>query len=88
MKTVDAIEAAARPGAAFSNGTEFEIWSSRWCAGCRNDADQDSGGCPILLVALLGEVTPAEWEKHRPTERGAALGGRYRCTEFTSLEGP
>lgn len=71
--------AAARPGAPFSNGTEGEAWMDQWCNHCLHDQapPEDSGGCPLLLVALLGN-TPAEWVPDRPL----SLGHQYRCTAY------
>ena len=70
----DAVARAAdRP--AFSNGTEWDCWSDRWCDRCRND--QTDEGCLLVLVAMLGQ-TPAEWVEDVPM----SLGSQYRCTKF------
>lgn len=79
MRTYEEAEAAARPGSPFSNSTEHEIWSARWCDRCANDtpAMVDRGeGCPLVLIALLGK-TPAEW-----TRKGLSS---YRCAEFVDV---
>lgn len=55
----------SRPGPAFSNGTEWEIWSYNWCDRCLVDAPFRNGisnmGCPLILTAMLGDEIPAEW---------------------------
>jgi hypothetical protein len=68
---VDAIRARAREGRAFGNGTEGEIWSSRWCETCTHDDDDLAVYCPVLGVALIEPVTPAEW-----------TGDPYECSEY------
>lgn len=83
MRDYDAIEATARPGSAFSNGTEWDCWSSDWCNQCVHDQDIDSGGCPIVLLAMQGEKTPAEWVPGPTDEEGrVSLTDRYGCLEF------
>lgn len=70
---LDSPEPEAVP--AFSNASEFDVWSDRWCATCVRDGDVDAGeGCPLLLVAFCGE-TPPEW---RPTGMGD-----YVCVAWT-----
>ena len=82
MKSFEEYEATARDGQAFSNSTEWEIWSFNVCGGggnperaCVNDADGDdpSGGCPLITLSVLGK-RPAEW---------IGSHSRYRCTEKT-----
>lgn len=64
-----------RDGPAFSNGTEFDVWMSAHCADCLNDQRIDeTGGCPLILVAWDGRI-PIEWEEDRPL----TLGRQYRC---------
>lgn len=55
----------------FSNGYEYDCWSSIWCQECIHEK-----ACPLLLV-ILHERTPASWEDREPL----ALN-RYTCTEF------
>lgn len=80
MRSYDDIEASARDGSPFSNGTMGEIWMDRWCYRCKVDApfqrDEATEGCPLLLVALIGK-TPAEWVELDPD----AIQD-YHCTEF------
>lgn len=76
---------AARDGAAFSNGEEWRAWSADWCAKCLRDRPFRSGlphqsGCPLILMAMAEEVTPAQWVPNRP----GSLGHQYRCTEFVA----
>lgn len=74
-----------RPGSAFSNSTEYEIWSSSWCDRCTKDADFQAGktniGCELLLAALCGDETPIAWMTTEP-----GCHDRYRCIEFRSNE--
>jgi len=49
------VSAWDEPTPAFSNGTDFEIWSSRWCFECARDVNED---CPIVGLALSHEPTP------------------------------
>lgn len=82
MKSYEEYEKTAKPGAPFSCGTEWEIWSYNVCMGgnhplhrrCVNDDGADEGnGCPLILLSMIGK-TPAEW---------IGPDGRYRCTEKT-----
>jgi hypothetical protein len=86
MRTPDEIEASARDGAPFSNGTEGYAWQSQWCDRCLVDAPFRNGlkgatGCPLLLIALGGK-TPAEWIEQPWGEHGPSLYDRYHCVEF------
>ena len=91
MRTFEEALAAARPGRAFSNGTEGHAWTANWCDECMHDrsARADTGpGCPLLCVALLHEVTPAEWIEQPADELGRrSLGDRYHCIEFRKDDG-
>lgn len=62
-----------RPGWAFSNGFEYDSWSSIWCEECAYQAT-----CPLLTLILL-EMVPAAWEDRNP----GALN-RYVCHEYQS----
>ena len=66
---------------AFANGTEFEIWSSKWCEHCAHDhaAHVDEfGGCDLVLQSLIGEH-PVEWvPPHDSTPT------KYVCQRFTA----
>lgn len=62
----------------FSNGTEGDAWTSRWCSRCVKD-DGDTVFCELLTTALLGQ-TPAEWVPDQPLR----LGYQYTCTDFES----
>ena len=79
MLDYDKALSTARPGRAFSNGTEWEIWSGRWCDDCANDINED---CPLIALAMFGEVTPAEWVEIEPLSRER----RYECIEFIPRE--
>jgi hypothetical protein len=69
-----AAEALDKP--AFSNGSEHDAWSARWCDRCRHYDD-----CPLLLV-MLDEQTPAQWVQDVP----GSLGRQYRCTQFSPAD--
>jgi hypothetical protein len=72
-------QAADRP--AFSNGTEGYAWMANWCDRCVHEADPDTnGGCPLLLVSMLGK-TPAQWTE---VDR-RSLGSQYTCSEFEAV---
>jgi hypothetical protein len=89
MRTETEIDADARPGSPFSNGTEGYAWMGTWCDECVNNDEETELWCPILSVALLGK-TPSEWIeqpwgqiKGRPEgETAPSLTDRYHCTEF------
>jgi len=84
----DDIAKRARPGSAFSNGTEGYDWQANWCDRCLRDAPFRNGlkgatGCPILLVALTGNKTPAEWMEQPRDEHGRySIADQYHCIEF------
>jgi hypothetical protein len=70
-----------RPGPAFSNGTEFDIWSATWCDTCLADRPFRNGisewGCRLIEVATF-EGIPDEWlDTGHP--------GDYRCTAYKPL---
>lgn len=77
-----------RPGPAFSNGTEYEMWQANWCDRCTHDAAYQSGksseGCPLLLTALLGDI-PGEWME-QPPERYPS--DAYHCINFRRPDDP
>lgn len=81
-------DAPSRPGAAFSNGFEHEHWDERWCACCAHDNQFRLGttdeGCPLLVIAILGDETPEAWVSDQPNK----LGFFYRCTNFTEIKEP
>jgi hypothetical protein len=84
MRTEAEIIASARPGRAFSNMTQFEIWASnRGCwDDCAHEDAETEKWCPISGVALLHDLTPAEWPPEQVvTERGSyeVIGD---CTEY------
>ena len=66
---------------AFSNGTEWEIWSANWCDVCKVDEparerEDFENGCPLILDILTGSV-PAEFMEQPPES-----GDRYHCINF------
>lgn len=72
---------------AFSNGTEWQCWSSRWCHTCRHDsmgqtADVPEVFCEIVTTAMIGGVTPDEWVEVNPN----SLYDRYTCSEYEPRE--
>lgn len=67
-----------------SNGTEGEIFSERWCAGCRRDAAfraDEGDSCPIICNAMAFDTGhpdyPAAWQ-YGPD-------GQPICAEFDDL---
>jgi hypothetical protein len=85
--------ARARPGPAFSNGTEWECWSAGWCDRCARDAPFRNGiserGCPLILIAVADELIPAEWMEPEPSPSGRPYLGpkAYTCIEFRAPGG-
>lgn len=83
MDDFDTAFASARDSSAFSNGTDWEIWSYNNCETCAHDAETRTGdaplgaGCPLILVAYMGR-TPREWipgeDKH--------CGDKYACVMY------
>jgi hypothetical protein len=59
MADIDDIIARSRPGPAFSNSTEYEMWEVNWCGRCLRDAPfrrMNKGyGCPIHDRVRRGE---------------------------------
>jgi hypothetical protein len=54
---------------------------ANWCDRCVHEADPDTnGGCPLLLVSMLGK-TPAQWTE---VDR-RSLGSQYTCSEFEAV---
>ena len=74
MPDYETASAGARDKPAFSNGSEWDAWAARWCDRCKHYDD-----CPLLLVAMADEQTPAQWVEDAP----GSLGSQYRCTEFS-----
>jgi hypothetical protein len=95
MRTDEQIDADAREGSPFSNGTEGFAWMGNWCDECVHNDEETELWCPILSVALLGK-TPKEWVEQpweqvvgRPAgELAPVLGGTYECTEFQQRRDP
>jgi hypothetical protein len=84
MRTEAEIAADARPGRAFSNGTEFDIWADRYCYECVHDnpnADPEVF-CPILGFSLLNDATPREWVPGTVTTKYGSYEAIDSCTEF------
>ncbi len=71
---------------AFSNGTEWEVWSYNWCHQCSRD---EMGGapegtyCDVIAASLVSDSVPPQWIPGTDD-----FGDRYHCTEFEALEGP
>ena len=67
---------------AFSNGTEWEIWSYNNCFRCANDGmgiGEDQPNCPLICVMLM-DRTPAEWSEVRLHD--------YLCIYFRDRDDP
>lgn len=84
MDDFDIAYANARDERAFSNGTDWEIWSYNWCENnCVHDAAYQRGetneGCPLALVAMCGR-TPREWLPGDPKDM--TCGSQYTCVYY------
>ena len=55
MRSYEQIWDDATDQAAFSTGTDGDIWMEHWCLHCDREPD-----CLLLTVAMSGR-TPAEW---------------------------
>ena len=64
--------------AAFSNGYEWDCWSSKWCDTCINDINQ---ACPIVSYAIMGGQ-PTEWLPNVEN----SLYDKYTCTKYKEIE--
>lgn len=92
MRGLQEVLDSSPEGPAFSNGTEVYNWMSRWCDRCQHPVELAwqaysngkrktqlkgfEGGCPLLMAAMTGDVTPSEWLVQ---ESGP---DRYHCVEF------
>ncbi len=73
------VSETCREGMAFSNGTEWEMWSENWCERCVHDSPAlvDQGkGCPLIMLGMTGFI-PAEW-----MEQPEGSPDRYHCIQF------
>lgn len=67
---------------AFSNSTDWEIWSSRWCDRCvvdepAREREEFDKGCPLILQIMTTNQTPAEF-----FIQPAGSPDRYHCVNF------
>jgi hypothetical protein len=72
-----------RPGPAFANGTEWDLWSANWCQTCLVDAPYRNGisqwGCKLIDAPLATGEIPDEWVTvDRPD-------GPYTCTSYKPM---
>ena len=58
----------------FSNGTEYEIWVSRWCAQCVHEHPEFGGSCSDFDVAFIEDRVPDILE---PADRFS-----WSCSKF------
>lgn len=70
-------------GPAFSNGTEFEMWSENWCSRCTRDTEDNP--CDILTVALVLGDRPVEW---LPQPSESYPRDAYHCVMFKGPDEP
>lgn len=88
MRTYDEALAAARDEGTFSNSSQWEVWSAKWCNRCVHDRParqgDDANGCPLILIALVGK-RPAEWLTGTEQEE---LYADYACAEFRDKDDP
>lgn len=92
MRTLNEVMDNSPKRPAFSNGTEGYDWMYRWCDRCHHPVEKAwqaystgkrktqlkgyEGGCPLLMAAMSGDVTPTEWL----VQEGGV--DRYHCVEF------
>ena len=65
----------------FSNSTDGDAWTGRWCGTCIHDRDARHGGgpgCPLLAIVLAEGRTPANFQHTGHDE----LSLRYDCTRY------
>lgn len=77
MRSAAELYETAKDEPAFSNSTEWEVWSYNWCEECTKHSPElwDQGvGCPLIIIALNGR-TPLEWAPDPD-------GGSFVCSEF------
>lgn len=84
--SVDALYDEAHPRRPFANGTEGYGWLDANCSNCIHDkparTGEDTRGCPLILVALMGR-TPAQWLDGPRDEHGLyGIADQYRCIEY------
>lgn len=86
MKPYGEILANSEDRPPFANGTEGDVWMSHWCEGCAHDTvEQGTGGCPLLMVAILG-CKPAEWVPGPRDEDGHfSMADQWQCLEFKRI---
>lgn len=81
----DRLYEEARDERPFSNGTEGYGWLAANCGTCIHDKEQReelTGGCPLILVSLMGK-TPIQWmEGPRSPEGYISIPDQYRCIEY------
>jgi hypothetical protein len=77
------------PTVPFSNGTEQEAWTDKWCGYCVHDHDMhtgDGGGCELFLVgAMLAGTDEWRWPEAwlpEPDDGQFALPSRMICAMF------
>jgi len=75
MRGLDEILSTSLPRRAFANGHSWDRWSFRWCDQCLHDVNEN---CPLVMAAMISEVTPTEWKQVAPDE--------YECSEFEPRE--
>lgn len=73
----------------FANGTEGEVWQSKWCRYCANDHTMHGTnplgpGCELWAIALIDEW-PEGWIPE-PDDGYFYLPSRLVCTAFTPCE--
>lgn len=80
----DRLYAEALDEPAFSNGDEGYSWTEAHCSTCIHDKEQRdsmSGGCPLILVSLMGR-TPIQWLDQKQDGRRYSREGQYICVEY------
>ncbi|MFD6113655.1 hypothetical protein ACFWG0_26580 [Streptomyces yangpuensis] len=80
----DRLYEEARDEPAFSNGDEGYSWIDANCSTCIHDKEQRdsmSGGCPLILISLMGR-TPIQWLDQKQEGRLYSRQGQYQCIEY------
>ena len=77
------------PSVPFSNGTEQEAWTSKWCAYCVHDHTMhtgEGGGCDLFMVgAMLAGTDDWQWPEAwlpEPDDGTFFLPSRMICALF------
>lgn len=71
----------------FANGTEFDVWMSKWCNFCARDHEmhtETGPGCGLIAASMVDEW-PEGWIPE-PDDGQFSLPSRLVCTAFIPCE--